>query len=100
MLGIDLDPKLVERANKFSIPNTLEFKHLDILDCGVTQQLDEYLSSLGRTKFDLVTQRGPGSAGACKEGGGHGQVRSIGTSALEMLPNGRQENEKARKRRV
>jgi len=55
MLGIDLDPKLVERANKFSLSNTLEFKHLDILDCGVTKQLDEYLSSLGRAKFDLVT---------------------------------------------
>jgi len=54
MLGIDLDPKLVERADKFSIPHTLEFKHLDILDGGVTQHLEKHLSDYGRIQFDLI----------------------------------------------
>ena len=56
MLGVDLDPLLVERAaNKFSQTDKLEFRHLDILGAGVTPQLEKYLASQDRTKFDLVS---------------------------------------------
>lgn len=56
MLGVDLDPLLVERAaNKFSQTDKLEFRHLDILEANLTPQLEEYLASQDRTKFDLVS---------------------------------------------
>ena len=56
MLGVDLDPLLVERAaNKFSQTDKLEFRHLDILEADLTPQLEEYLASQDRTKFDLVS---------------------------------------------
>jgi len=56
MLGVDLDPLLVERAaNKFSQADKLEFRHLDILGASVTPQLEKYLASQDRTQFDLVS---------------------------------------------
>ena len=56
MLGVDLDPLLVERAaNKFSQTDKLEFRVLDILGAGVTSQLEKYLASQDRTRFDLVS---------------------------------------------
>ena len=56
MLGVDLDPLLVERAaNKFSQTDKLEFRHLDILEAGLTPQLERYLASQQRDKFDLVS---------------------------------------------
>ena len=56
MLGVDLDPLLVERAaKKFSQTDKLEFRHLDILQADLTPQLEEYLTSQDRAKFDLVS---------------------------------------------
>ena len=56
MLGVDLDPLLVERAaNKFSQTDKLEFRVLDILGADVTSQLEKYLASQDRTRFDLVS---------------------------------------------
>lgn len=55
LLGVDLDPILIERARQYNPrPDRIAFEHLDFLseDCDGT--LKRYLDSLNKTRFDVV----------------------------------------------
>ncbi|CAD1476737.1 unnamed protein product, partial [Heterotrigona itama] len=55
LLGIDLDPILIERAKgRNPQPGRIDFECLDFLAEDRNRTLDEYLHRLGRSRFDVV----------------------------------------------
>lgn len=54
VLGIDIDPTLINRAietNKF--PN-ISYRHLNFMDPTCQEELSSYLSNFGATRFDFI----------------------------------------------
>ena len=54
LMGVDLDPVLIDRARERNSTSKIRFECLDFLSKGSKNVLSEYLESIKRTRFDVA----------------------------------------------